>query len=122
MAATYKLIAIIGKENLTRLQRALGPRNVYVPNLAQRSHPIANAIGYAAMQALCHHHGGETVWIGSGYANAERNQEISRMHREGVPAQTIAEHYQITERYVRAIASAEGDDGDHRASEKESHQ
>lgn len=105
MAATYELIAIIGKENLACLQRALGPRNVYVPNLAQRSHPIANAIGYVAMQALCHHHGGETVWIGSGYANAERNEEIARMSAEGVPAQTIAAHYNITERYVRAIAS-----------------
>jgi len=107
MAATYELIAIIGKANLVALQKAMGPRNIYVPNQAQRAHPISNAIGYAAMAALCRQHGGETVWIGTGYANQERNEEISRMCREGAPTETIAERFGITERYVRAIAAAD---------------
>jgi DNA-binding NarL/FixJ family response regulator len=82
----------------------MGPRNVYIPNQAARCHPIANAIGYAAMQALCRAYGGETVWIGTGYATAQRNEEISRMCQAGLDTHTIAERFSITERYVRAIA------------------
>lgn len=105
MTATCELIEILGREKLTDLQAAIGPAQTYIPVEAANDHPIAQAIGLEAMATLCKWHGGSTIWIGTGYANARRNEEIIQRLLEGDTAQNVAQRYGVTARYVRILAN-----------------
>lgn len=103
LSATCDIIQIIGKEALIKLQSAIGPAQTYIPITADKYHPISEAIGLNLMIRLCKEIGGTTVWIGNGYANQRRNEEISRLVREGAAHQNIADQFGITVRYVRML-------------------
>ncbi len=105
MAATYELIQLLGQETVTDLQAAFGPRNMYIPACVDPAHEIAQVIGEDKMTDLCLEHGGTTIWIGTGYRNRRRNQEILRLVLAEAPPETIAKRYGITARYVMILAA-----------------
>jgi len=105
MTATWNIIAAIGRENLTRLQQEIGPRDLYVPISPDPEHRVAKVLGMAAMRVLCEEFGGTKIWIGNGYATAARNEEIFRAAKNGDSVETIALRWEITQRYVRVIVS-----------------
>lgn len=107
MATTYDLIALLGKEDLTRLQAAVGPAQTYIPTKPVEDHAITKAIGFTAMGLICAEFGGTTLWIGNGYSNQQRNNEILRLVLAGIPKENIANCYGITARYVQILTRAE---------------
>ena len=107
MASTFEIIEAIGRDNVVALQKALGPAAVYIPTSAAPDHGITQIIGLDAMEALCRELGGTTVWIGSGYANQERNQEIIRLRTAGIPIHYIGRRFGLTARCVRKITQGE---------------
>jgi len=107
MATTYDLISILGRTQLTELQRAVGPSQTYIPTEATPEHLIAEVVGFKAMQSLCQEFGGSSIWIGNGYANQMRNEEILRLVLAGISKDNIAACYGITARYVQIITRAD---------------
>jgi len=107
MAATYELIEILGKQNLIKLQAALGPAEYYLPTKAQIGHPICNAIGKIGMTQLCREFGGGRIWIGNSYANLNRNAEILQLRMAGMTPENVAESFGISARHVRNITQGE---------------
>jgi len=103
MATTCDLITLLGKEDLTKLQTAIGPAQTYIPTYAEALHPIASAIGVPAMNKICREFGGSTIWIGNGYANLRRNEEIIQLVLDGHPKDNVAALYGITPRYVKIL-------------------
>lgn len=103
MASTWELIRLIGRENVVKLQQALGPAQTYIPTEATNAHMIGNAIGMIAMHQLCREHGGSTIWIGSGYARAKRNEEILQLLMTGMTQENVSQVFGITARQVRAL-------------------
>lgn len=103
MATTCDLITILGREDLIKLQAAIGPAQTYIPTYAEALHPIARAIGTQAMDKICAEFGGSTIWIGNGYANLRRNEEILRLVLDGHPKENVATRYGITARYVQIL-------------------
>ncbi|MEM0953320.1 MAG: hypothetical protein AAGI24_04190 [Pseudomonadota bacterium] len=107
MAATYELIQLLGRNKLTALQCAIGPRAIYIPVDPTPDHPISRAIGEQGMEKICGAFGGSTIWIGNRYANARRNEEILRLLLIGVDKETVAARFGVTTKTVRIISHAE---------------
>jgi len=107
MAATCEMVEVIGRQNLIRLQEALGPAHIYLPAEPVIGHPIANAIGKVAMAQLCREFGSCTIWIGCRYAHIKRNAEILQLRMIGVPSKNIAKSFGITARHVRQLTQGD---------------
>jgi hypothetical protein len=103
MPCIADIIAVIGREAATDLQEAIGARFVRIPRQADPDHPIAQAIGTDAMQALCDDLGGLRIHIGVNYARARRNQAIETLYEAGWPTGALARRYRVSRRWVRYL-------------------
>lgn len=106
MAAAWELISILGRDTLTDLQVKLGLRHIHIPVDPQPDHPIAEAIGMDNLEKLVAEFGGTSIYIGTRYAAARRNEEVESAIVAGKDLHAVAKRFGIDPNYARSIAKS----------------
>lgn len=102
----------IGLAAALRLVEARGGRRLYFPVGLAPEHQLVTLLGQAAAEALCQEYAGERLEIpkAEGYARAVRNALIVQERGKGVSQSTLAGTHSLTERQIRNIEGAAGND------------
>lgn len=83
---------------------------LYVPRTPRIDHPLAQLVGWEAMQALCHHWGGERLQVPRA-ANAGNAKRVILAAPEDARSADVARRAGCTVRYVRRVRALSRPDG-----------
>lgn len=105
--STWLLLRTIGHAATLELQRRYGSRRVYIRATPDEADPVAQLIGLDAARALARECGGTAIKAGQHLVWRERNDRIRLFYHCGADPRGIAEHFGLTDRWVRKIIESE---------------
>lgn len=102
--------AEIGYAATNSLVDWFGGGNLYIPTVADPSHPISQVIGFAAMRRLVQYFDGKignarNLWLNQGYERetARRDRMIAALYAMGLGTKQIMAIANMSERHVQQV-------------------
>lgn len=102
------LAQMVGRENAERLCADYGGRALYVPVAGSEEHFLEEMLGRRFFRKLWKRYGGFELFLPNLLRNTPKKQEILVRLGQGEPPKEIAASLNVTERWVRILASRHG--------------